>query len=142
MSRALNPRQAIALAQLLQSRDPRVASGQLRPQIALALVRSTNIVKQQRQDIALDRSTAHDLHRRNAKTFLIDLPARSHRSGVSSSNVGVVRTRCHEEIWRGSFSFLMASSLRLCANKDRRDQRDVRQMRTAAKRIVQYGDVA
>ena len=57
--------QAVTAAEFVQSRGAGVTGGELRAQVAPALLGSTDIVQQQRQQVAIDLAAAHDLHRRD-----------------------------------------------------------------------------
>ncbi len=81
-----------------------MTSCNLRAQVALALLRGADVVQQQCQDVALDFAGAHDLNRRDAQPFLIDLAAESHGTGVCTAHVSVVGARSHIKVRRLGFA--------------------------------------
>ena len=102
MRGTLNSGDAVTRAKLAQPRAAGVTRGELRAEVALAFFGSANIVEQQRENVAVESSAAHDLHRRNAKSFLINLATRAHRTSVGSADIGVMRASGDEEFgeWR------------------------------------------
>src|ERR1700749_4562942 len=75
-----------------------MASRQLRAQVALPLVRSSNVVAKQGKHLAIENSTAHNFHWRNAEALLVDLPAGPHGTGIGSTDIGGVSASGNEEI--------------------------------------------
>ena len=110
-------------------------------QVALAFFGSANIVEQQREDVAIDRAGAHDLNRRNAKAFLVNLAAWTHGAGEGPTDVGVMGAGGDEEI-RCACGWSRARVASCGSMKTRSNHGDVGQMRAAAEGIVQHGDVA
>src|SRR5664280_2765337 len=70
-------------------------------EVAFTFFGSANIVKQQGKDVAVESSAAHDLHRRNAKSFLVDLATRAHRTSVGPTDIGVMRASSDEKFGSG-----------------------------------------
>ena len=94
----LHARDAVTRAQFEQPRAAGVARRQLRAEVAFALLGSANIVQQHGEQVAVEFAAAHDLHRRNAQPFLVNLATGAHRAGVGAANIGVMRARGDEEI--------------------------------------------
>src|SRR5438128_825947 len=109
-----------------------MASGDLRAQVTLALSRRADIIQQQRQNIALHYAVGHQLHRRDANAFLIDLFAESHRPGVSSADVGMMGARGDVEIRATCLRPALRTSCEYW-----RHQRDIGKMSAPAKGIVE-----
>ena len=82
----------------MQPRCASVAGGQLRAQVTLPFGGRADIVEQQGKNVAIDFTGTRNLHRRNAKAFLINLAARAHGAGVHATDIGVMRARSNEEI--------------------------------------------
>ncbi len=80
----------ITRAHFAQALGPGVAGRNLRAKISFALIRGADVAQQQRQNVSLHRPGAHDPHRRNAESFLVDLTAQTHRSGISPTHIRVV----------------------------------------------------
>ena len=78
LCRSKNALYTVALANFLQSSGSRIAGSNLRPQIALALLRRADIRENHLQHVALHCSAANKENRRNPQPFLINLARESH----------------------------------------------------------------
>ena len=116
---------------LAQSRVGDAVGGNLRREIAFALVRSSDIRQQQREHVFDDPAATRQPDRRQDQSFLIQLARHGHRARAHATHVGMVRAIRHEE-----------GRLPFAPEKHGRDERDVRQMRSAPERIVQHHDIA
>ena len=129
---------AIARAYLAQSLRARVTGRDLRAQVPFALLRRAHIIEQHRQYIRLHRAPPHQFHRWNAYALLIDFAAKPHRPGISPAHIRMMRPRRNMKI--GPSVGAGDSPARFYIH--RRDQRDIGQMRAAAKRIVQHHNIS
>ena len=103
----------------------------LRREIAFALFGSANVIENVPEDRLVGFAVADQFGRRNANAFLVNRAAQSHRSRIDSPYVSMVCSRRNVEE-----RFLLAG------NKDGLHHGDVRQMRSACKWIVEYGNVS
>ncbi len=131
---ALGSRQAIAFANFAQAFCSGMTGSELCSQVSLAFDRCTDIAQKKRKYVRLSFPSPHKFDRRDAKSFLVDLTAKSHGAGISAADVGVMCARRHVEIRQGVGTWTLPI--------DRRYQRDVGQMGSAAERIVQHRDIA
>jgi len=58
---ALHPRKSVTPAELLQASDAGVAGRELRAQVALTFLGSTNVVQQEREEVTVEVAAAHNL---------------------------------------------------------------------------------
>ena len=111
---------AIALEQLQHALHADIVGSELRFQVADALVRRARVEQDDVDHVAVEHAGAHDAHRRNPQTFLIDaLAHRGFRPGHHAADVRVMRDVGDER----------HDSL---PDEHRRDDVDVGQMRAAA----------
>ena len=107
------------------------AGTDLRVQIAFALFRRAHIVQDQGKNRFIHHTRLHQMQRRDADSFLINLARGSHGAGKGASHIGVV----------GAGSGIECHAIDP-VDEHGQDQRDVRQVCTAGVRVVQDGDVA
>ena len=96
--RAFRALPAVAGRDLAQSLGARMTGGHLRAQVALPFFRRAHVIEQHPEKVAIRRPGAHQFHRRNARAFLVDLAAETHRSRISSPDVSVVGARSDVKI--------------------------------------------
>ena len=119
-NRRLRLLHAVAIKQLQHAARADGVGGELRVEIAHALVRRARVEQDDVDHIAIHLARAHDAHRRDADAFLIDrLAHRRFRARHHAADVGVMRDVGDE---RDDFF----------AGEHRRDDVDVGQMRAAA----------
>ncbi len=116
------------LEQTLLAAFDRHALGQ---QVAFALHGRAHIRENQIEQCAVDAAAAHQQHRRNADSLLINLARQRHGSRTHAADVSVVRAVRHEER-------RLAGALHEYGG----DCGDIGQVGAAAERIVQNRDVA
>ena len=96
--RSLNSPQPINSTNFSQSLRSDVTSGDLCAEIPFALVRSANVIEQQRENITIHFSGSHDGHWRNPQSFLVNFAAKPHGSRIRATDISVVGPRCNIEV--------------------------------------------
>ena len=120
---------AVLLDQLGQLTRGDLAGGELRAQIAEDLHRNADVLLDKRDQCLVEFAAGHQLERRDAQAFLIDLGrVRGIGAGHAAADVGLVR--------RGR-----GEGHTLSANEDRLEDEDVGQVHAALEGIVHDEDV-
>ena len=121
------------LDQFLHPSYPRPVRRHLRRQISPPLIRCPHIAQHDIQHTLVGPTRLPQLGRRNNHSLLINLGRHRHRSRRHPSHIRVVRA-----IGRETYQLLFSTDPRV----NRRDQRNIRQMRPTQKRIVHPDHIA